>query len=51
MYQVRLDDGRRVRVGLTSPSRHAVVRLLEGDSVLVKLVPRDPSRGQITKKL
>ena len=51
MYQVRLDDGRRVRVGLTGPSRHAVVRLIEGHAVEVRLSPHDPSRGQIVRKL
>jgi translation initiation factor IF-1 len=50
MYQVRLDDGRRVRASLTAPSRHAVVRLIEGNTVLVKLSPHDPNRGQIIRK-
>ncbi len=51
MYQVRLEDGRRVRVGLPGPSRHALVRLIEGNAVEIKLSPHDPSRGQIVRKL
>ncbi len=51
MYHVRLDDGRTVRVGLSAASRHAVVRLIEGCRVSVRLSPHDPGRGQILKRL
>ena len=32
-------------------SRHAIVRLIEGSQVEVRISPHDPSRGQITQKL
>ena len=51
MYRVRLDDGRTVRVGLSPASRHAIVRLIVGYRVAVRLSPHDPSRGQVTAKL
>jgi translation initiation factor IF-1 len=51
MFRVRLKDGRLVRAGIDAQSRHGIVRLLEGDPVLVKVFPTDPSRGRITKKL
>ena len=51
MFRVRLDDGRSVRAGAASELRHAVVRLIAGDRVGVRLSSYDPSRGQITKKL
>jgi translation initiation factor IF-1 len=51
MFRVRLEDGRKVRVGLSAPARHSLVRLIAGSSVEVKLSPYDPSRGHITKQL
>jgi translation initiation factor IF-1 len=51
MYRVRLADGRMVRAGLTTTSRHAIVRLIVGNEVQVRLSPHDPSRGQITQQL
>lgn len=51
MYRVRLNDGRTLRAGIDATSRHGIVRLLEGDQVLVRLYRNDPTRGQITKKL
>ena len=51
MYRVRLEDGRTVRAGLSSASRHAIVRLIVGCRVAVRLSPHDPSRGQIIGKL
>jgi len=51
MYRVRLEDGRHVRAGVDSASRHGIVRLLEGDPVLVRLFQNDPTRARITKKL
>jgi translation initiation factor IF-1 len=50
MYRVRLDDGRTIRAGLGSSLRHSIVRLIAGNTVMVRLSPHDPSRGQITKK-
>ncbi len=50
MYRVRLDDGRTLRAGVDAKARHGIVRLLEGDRVLVRILKNDPTRGQITKK-
>ena len=50
MYRVRLEDGRTVRAGVEAAARHGIVRLIEGDKVLVRVFPSDPTRGQITKK-
>ena len=51
MFLVRLDDGRTVRVGTKAAARHAAVRFITGDGVLVRLSPYDQNRGQILKKL
>jgi len=51
MYLVRLDDGRIVRAGIKASARHATVRFIAGDGVLVRLSPYDHNRGQILKKL
>lgn len=51
MFRVRLEDGRMVRAGVDAKSRHGIVRLVAGDSVLVTLFPKDPTRARITKKL
>ncbi len=50
MYRVRLEDGRTVRAAVTAQARHGIVRLIEGDKVLVRVYPSDPTRAQITKK-
>jgi translation initiation factor IF-1 len=51
MYSIRLEDGRTVRAGLDSTARHAIVRLIKGDRVAVRISKVDPHRGQIVKKL
>lgn len=51
MYRVRLNDGRTVRAGIDAKSRHGIVRLLEGDPVLVSVFHNDPTRARITRKL
>jgi translation initiation factor IF-1 len=51
MYLVRLEDGRTLRAGIDATSRHGIVRLLQGDPVLVRAFRNDPTRGQITRKL
>lgn len=51
MYRVRLEDGRTVRAAVTAQARHGIVRLIEGDKVLVRVYPSDPTRAQITKKI
>jgi translation initiation factor IF-1 len=47
LFRVRLDDGRKVRAGIAPALRHAVVRLISGTRVSVKLSELDPNRGQI----
>ena len=51
MYRVRLEEGRALRVGVDTACRATVVRLIAGDRVEVRLAERDPSRGQIVRKL
>jgi len=51
MYRVRMDDGRMLRAGVGATARHGIVRLLQGDRVLVRTLDNDPTRGRITKKL
>ena len=40
-----------LRAGLDDKSRHGIVRLLKGDSVIVRIFENDPTRGTIQKKL
>jgi translation initiation factor IF-1 len=51
LFRVRLVDGRAVSAGLSPSLRHAVVRVIAGMKVAVEISSRDPSRGQIVKKL
>lgn len=51
LFRVTLEDGRTVRAGIAPSLRHAIVRLIAGSQVVVKLSKLDPSRGQIIKKL
>lgn len=50
LYQVRLDDGRVLRVGVDAACRGVVVKLIAGDQVDVRVAARDPNRGQIVRK-
>lgn len=49
LYRIRLTDGRVVTGNVSNSLRHAIVRILVNDQVLVKLSPNDPHRGQITQ--
>jgi len=51
LFRVTLEDGRSVRAGIAPSLRHALVRLIGGSKVTVKLSKLDPGRGQIIKKL
>jgi translation initiation factor IF-1 len=51
LYSVRLEDGQTVRAGLSSEARRAIVRLLSGNRVVVRLSSVDPHRGRIIQKL
>jgi translation initiation factor IF-1 len=51
MHRVRLSEGRVVRAGVDVAARGTLVKLIAGDRVEVRIVARDPSRGQIVRKL
>ena len=51
MYRVRASDGRMLRVGVDAACRGTLVKLIAGDPVEVRVAARDPSRGQIVRKL
>lgn len=51
MYRVRLVEGRVIRAGLDVKSKGGIVKLIAGDRVAIRLSERDPSRGQIIRKL
>jgi translation initiation factor IF-1 len=51
MYRVRLGEGRLIRVGVDALCSGTVVKLIVGDRVVVRSAARDPSRGQIVRKL
>lgn len=51
MYRVRSSQGRLLRVGVDALSSGSIVKLIVGDRVLVRIADRDPSRGQIVRKL
>ena len=51
MYRVRSSQGRLLRVGVDALSSGTIVKLIVGDRVVLRLAERDPSRGQIVRKL
>jgi translation initiation factor IF-1 len=51
MYRVRIGDGRVLRVGVDAACRATLVKLIAGDRVELRIAARDPSRGQIVRKL
>jgi translation initiation factor IF-1 len=51
MYRVRVNDGRVLRVGVDAACRATLVKLIAGDRVELRIAARDPSRGQIVRKL
>jgi len=51
MYRVRISDGRVLRVGVDAACRGTLVKLIAGDRVELRIATRDPSRGQIVRKL
>jgi translation initiation factor IF-1 len=40
-----------MRVGVDASSSGTIVKLIVGDRVVVRIAARDPSRGQIVRKL
>jgi len=51
MYRVRSSQGRLLRVGVDALSSGSIVKLIVGDRVVLRIAERDPSRGQIVRKL
>jgi translation initiation factor IF-1 len=51
VYAVALDSRREVLAHLVGTVKRNFVRLVPGDRVEVELMPDDPTRGRILKKL
>jgi translation initiation factor IF-1 len=51
MYRVRLSGGRILRAGIDVACRGTLVKVIPGDKVEVRVTARDPSRGQIVRKI
>lgn len=51
MYRVRVGEHRMLRVGVDVACRGTLVKLIAGDRVEIRVAARDPSRGQIVRKL
>jgi translation initiation factor IF-1 len=51
MYRVRSSKDRLMRVGVDASSSGTIVKLIVGDRVAIRIAARDPSRGQIIRKL
>ncbi len=50
LFRVRLEDGQIILAGPSPELRHAIVRLLVGDQVLLRIAQNDPHRGYIIRK-
>ncbi len=51
VYDVLLDSQHRVLAHLVGEAERNFVRLVAGDRVEVELMPHDPTRGRIRRKL
>ena len=51
VFDVLLDTRQTVRAHLVGEAERNFVRLVPGDRVEVELMPHDPSRGRILKKM
>jgi translation initiation factor IF-1 len=51
MFRVRLGEGRLIRAGVDVNCRGTLVKLIAGDRVELRILARDPSRGQIVRKV
>jgi len=51
LYQVEIDGSHRVTAHIVGGMDRNFIRLLIGDRVVLELMPRDRTRGRITKKL
>jgi len=51
LYQVEVDGPHRVTAHVGGGMERNFIRLLVGDRVLVEMMPRDRTRGRVTKRL
>ena len=51
LYHVDIDGPHRVTAHIGGGMDRNFIRLLVGDRVLLELMPRDRTRGRVTKKL
>jgi translation initiation factor IF-1 len=51
LYQVEIDGPARVMAHVGGAPDRNFIRLLVGDRVLLELMPRDRTRGRVTRKL
>jgi translation initiation factor IF-1 len=51
VFEVLLDTQQKVRAHLVGEGQRNFVRLVPGDRVEVELMPHDPTRGRIQRKL
>lgn len=51
LYRVELEDGRMVTAHPGSGARKNFIRLLIGDRVAVTVMPGDPKRARVVRKL
>ena len=51
VFDVVLDTRQKVRAHLVGEGQRNFVRLVPGDRVEVELMPQDPTRGRIQRKL
>jgi translation initiation factor IF-1 len=51
LYQIEVDGSHRVMAHIGGGVEKNFIRLLVGDRVAVELMPRDRTRGRVTKKL
>lgn len=51
LYRIELEDGRMVTAHPGSGARKNFIRLLIGDRVAVTVMPGDPKRARVVRKL
>lgn len=51
MFRVKLDTGQIILTHLSGRMRLRLIKILEGDRVLVEMSPYDLTRGRITRRL
>ena len=51
LYQIEIDGPARVTAHIGGAPDRNFIRLLVGDRVLLELMPRDRTRGRVTRKL